>query len=176
MNFVTKLEELKEAKNLAAEIVTSGAKLNSLLANEEKLKMSRDRALKFLDSISVNLDSDSHEQIERNIRQEINLISERITEYEKLVTDLEGDEKSYKVKIEKKRRALIGAEKRLRSLKKVRPDYMEDYEQLEAELKAEYETYLERFRNLYYLEAELEKYHNQVCVSCSVLTIKTISY
>lgn len=157
----SKLDELRDSKDLAAEIVASGAKLNTLLSNEEKLKVARDRALKFLDSISLNLDSDSHDQIERNIRQEINLITERIAEYEKLIADLESDEKAFKVKIEKKKRALIGAEKRLRSLKKVRPDYMEDYEQMEAELKAEYETYLERFRNLYYLESQLEKYHKQ---------------
>jgi clusterin-associated protein 1 len=161
INVSSKLEELKDAKSLAGEIVASGAKLSQLLANEEKLKVNRDRALKFLDSISLNLDSDSHDQIERNIRQEISLITERIAEYEKLLVDLESDEKSFAVKIDKKKRALIGAEKRLRNHKKIRPDYMEDYEQAEADLKHEYETYLERFRNLYYLEHELEKYHLQ---------------
>jgi clusterin-associated protein 1 len=161
VNMASKMEELKDSKNLANEIVESGAKLNTLLANEEKLKINRDRALKFLNSISMNLDSDSHDQIERNVRQEISLITERISEYEKLLVDLEKEEKSLVVKIEKKKRALIGAEKRLRNHKKIRPDYMEDYEQAEADLKAEYETYLERFRNLYYLESELEKYHTQ---------------
>lgn len=99
----SKMEELKDARNLSSEIVTSGAKLNNLLSNEEKLKVNRDRALKFLDSISINLDSDSHDQIERNIRQEINLISERIAEYEKLSADLELESKASAVKIEKKK-------------------------------------------------------------------------
>eukprot|EP00455_Lapot_gusevi_P052994 TRINITY_DN8177_c0_g1_i6.p1 TRINITY_DN8177_c0_g1~~TRINITY_DN8177_c0_g1_i6.p1 ORF type:complete len:237 (-),score=75.70 TRINITY_DN8177_c0_g1_i6:124-834(-) len=36
---------------------------------------------------------------------------------------------------------------------------MEEYEMLEKELKVVYDTYIERFRNLQYLESELDKYH-----------------
>jgi clusterin-associated protein 1 len=36
---------------------------------------------------------------------------------------------------------------------------MEEYDHLEGELRAVYESYLERYRNLAYLESELHKYH-----------------
>ena len=36
---------------------------------------------------------------------------------------------------------------------------MEEYDHLEHELKQVYEIYLERYRNLAYLESELQKYH-----------------
>jgi clusterin-associated protein 1 len=41
----------------------------------------------------------------------------------------------------------------------VRPAFMEEYDHLEGELRAVYESYLERYRNLAYLESELHKYH-----------------
>ncbi len=37
---------------------------------------------------------------------------------------------------------------------------MEEYELMEKELKSVYETYLERFRNVAYLESELNKYNS----------------
>ena len=39
MTLGDKLDDLKEARNLATEIVDSGAKLYSLLAKEEELKV-----------------------------------------------------------------------------------------------------------------------------------------
>lgn len=39
-----------------------------------------------------------------------------------------------------------------------RPAFMEEYEALEQELKGVYEVYIERFRNLHYLEAELAQH------------------
>jgi len=155
----TKLEDLKHARNLATEIVDSGAKLYTLLGKEEELKKSRERALQFLDSISLNLESnDSHDQIERNIMQQINIISDNITDLEQMCGDLDKDQKSLKAKIERKQMDLERADKRYNSLKKVRPAFMEEYDVMERELKQVYETYLQRFRNLQYLESELHKY------------------
>lgn len=156
----TKLEELKTARTLASEIVDSGAKLYTLLGKEEELKQSRSKALAFLDAISMNLDSnDPHEHIERNIREQINIISGNIEDLESLCKDLEKDQKSLKSKIERKRQDVERTEKRYKSLKKVRPAFMEEYDHLEGELRQVYDMYLERYRNLSYLESELHKYH-----------------
>lgn len=156
----TKLEELKQARNLATKIVDSGAKLYTLLGKEEELKKSRERAIQFLDSISLNLESnDPHEQIERNIMQQINIIQDNISDLENMCVDLDKDQKKLKTKIERKQMDLERQDKRLKSLKKVRPAFLEEYDVLEQELKQVYEIYLERFRNLQYLESELHKYH-----------------
>jgi hypothetical protein len=47
----------------------------------------------------------------------------------------------------------------VRSLAKVRPAFMDEYERLQAELRVVYEAYIERHRNLSFLEAELDKFH-----------------
>ena len=62
-------------------------------------------------------------------------------------------------KLDKKRAELERNRKRLDSLKTVRPAFMDEYEKLEGELQKQYSVYLERFRNLDYLQAELQTYH-----------------
>ena len=62
-------------------------------------------------------------------------------------------------KIKKKKNELERHEKRLSSLQNVRPAFMDEYEKLEGELQKQYSVYLERFRNLDYLQAELQTYH-----------------
>ncbi len=46
-------------------------------------------------------------------------------------------------------------QKRLATLKKVRPAFMEEYEKMEAELRKSYEEYLVRFRCLAFLEQQV---------------------
>ena len=58
-NVSSKLHNLKAARTLATEITESGAKLYDLLGSENELKLNRDKALEFLDSISKNLDSNT---------------------------------------------------------------------------------------------------------------------
>lgn len=58
--------------------------------------------------------------------------------------------------IKKKTAELERNEKRLKSMQSVRPAFMDEYEKLEKELVEEYEIYLERFRNLDFLEHELD--------------------
>mmetsp|Transcript_21474 Transcript_21474/g.34637 ORF Transcript_21474/g.34637 Transcript_21474/m.34637 type:complete len:438 (-) Transcript_21474:136-1449(-) len=159
-NLQTRLDELKAARNTATDIVETGSRLYSLLGQEGELKRSREKAIQFVDSISMNLESNAaRETIERSIREQINSITDNVAQLEKMCADLAKDQKSLKMKIERKQTDLERAEKRLRTLKKVRPAFMEEYDRLETELKMVYESYLERFRNLNYLEAELEKYY-----------------
>ncbi len=54
------------------------------------------------------------------------------------------------------------AQKRLATLKKVRPAFMEEYEKLEAELRKSYEEYLVRFRCLAFLEQQVSVINNQL--------------
>jgi clusterin-associated protein 1 len=53
-------------------------------------------------------------------------------------------------------------QKRLATLKKVRPAFMEEYEKLEAELRKSYEEYLVRFRCLAFLEQQVRVSNNQL--------------
>ena len=63
------------------------------------------------------------------------------------------------MKINKKQEELERTEKRLRSLENVRPAFMDEVKKLEIDLQKYYEVYMEKFRNLNYLENELEQHH-----------------
>lgn len=55
-------------------------------------------------------------------------------------------------RIERRRAELERNQKRLQTLKKVRPAFMEEFEKLEVELRILYDDYIQKFRYLAYLE------------------------
>lgn len=61
-------------------------------------------------------------------------------------------EQNLDTRIERRRTELDRNQKRLQTLKKVRPAFMEEFEKLEVELRALYDEYLQKFRYLAYLE------------------------
>lgn len=69
-----------------------------------------------------------------------------------LVLYLKDTEQSLDTRIERRRSELERNQKRLQTLRKVRPAFMEEYEKLEAELRILYDDYLQKFRYLSYLE------------------------
>jgi len=84
-----KLEQLKQAREDATTIVESGSQLYTLLSKEEELRAARTQALKFLDSMSRNLESnDPHQQIERSIREQINILTDNIANLEQMTGEL----------------------------------------------------------------------------------------
>merc|ERR1719174_2311974 len=100
--------------------------------------------------MSKNLDSNTeHEVIERAVKGLLGSQGQNLDELQK-------DEKTLEGKIKKKRQELDRCRKRLSSLAAVRPAFMDEYESLEAELERYYEQYVGRFRNLDYLEHELD--------------------
>jgi len=155
-----KISDMKATRELATEITESGAKLYDLLEEEKDLSVARARALRFLDAISNNLNSNKeHEHIETCVRDAVREANESADALERQGKEFEIDLKALRVKIKKKQSELERSDKRLKSLQNVRPAFMDEYEQLEIELQAQYEVYLERFRNLDFLEHEMDKYN-----------------
>lgn len=95
---------------------------------------------------------------DRNVREIIKQQTENIENMKKYVTNLEKDEKLLEEKIRRQSTELERAEKRLKSLTNVRPGFMDEYERMEQELERLYAKYLEKFRNLDYLEHQLDLY------------------
>merc|ERR1719502_80305 len=156
----SRLKDIKGARALASEITDRGARLYDLLGKERDVKAERARALRFLDAISSNLESTAEGQhIEKSISVLVSGVKETITSMTKHCDELEHDEKNLRARISKKQADLERNEKRLKSLQTVRPAFMDEYEKLEVELQHHYEKYLERFRNLDYLEHELDLYN-----------------
>ncbi|KAM9726059.1 clusterin-associated protein 1 isoform 5-T5 [Dama dama] len=76
-----------------------------------------------------------------------------------LLNNVASDEANLEAKIEKRKLELERNRKRLQTLQSVRPAFMDEYEKIEEELQKQYEIYLEKFRNLAYLEQQLEDHH-----------------
>jgi clusterin-associated protein 1 len=156
----TRLSNLKGTKTVAQEIIDTGAKLHDLLEKEGELREHREKALQFLENISRNLQSDNEQvYIEKQIREIIQQQTENLKEMQNVVSNLEKDEKVLDEKIKRQSQALEREEKRLKSLINVRPAYMDEYERLEQELERFYTLYLEKFRNLDFLEHQLDLYN-----------------
>jgi len=151
--------EIDQTRKLGEEITESGVKLSSLLEHEDEYKNDRERALRFLDATRENYNSSGSEMdyVKSSIRNIIIGVDEQVTSLEKQCEDFAHDERKISKQIRKKRTELERHEKRLKSLETVRPAFMDEYEKLEVDLKREYEVYLEKFRNLDYLEHRLSE-------------------
>lgn len=155
-----KVQEVKLARGLASDITRGGAKLFDLLATEAADKQERLRALRFLDVASSSAEgSREYAFIERSIKEIIERTRQAVEDMKKEGDDLDSDERNIELKIRKKQEELERTEKRMKSLESVRPQFMDEVEKLEKELQRHYDVYIEKFRNLDYLEHELAKYH-----------------
>ncbi|CAD7957465.1 unnamed protein product [Amoebophrya sp. A25] len=153
----SKLHDLKSTRSLCSSIVDSGATLHELLMKEHTNREERQKALRFLDGISRNLESNSEQEIvERSVTRLLNTHTEKVTSLRQTVDELSRDEKNLESKIKKKKQELDRCSARLGQLTSVRPAFMDEYEKLEEELAKVYDSYVQRFRNLDYLEYELD--------------------
>lgn len=75
---------------------------------------------------------------------------------EETVKQLRLDEGELSNKIVRRKQELERAEKRLKGIENVKPEYQEEYERLESELERFYSIYVEKFTNIDYLEYELD--------------------
>lgn len=99
--------------------------------------------------------------IEREVAQAIEQLRGRVKTMRGNLEGYRSDETNLLAKIEKKKLELDRAEKRLKSLNTVRPAYMDEYERVEAELIGVYEQYTERFRNVAFLEQQLDELNRE---------------
>lgn len=127
---------MKQCKSIATEITESGATLHDLLARENELKASREKALNFLHAISKDLDTTNEQDyIEKCIRDLVEQQKEQLSQMKKMVKNLETDEKNLDSKIKKRDGDLMRAEQRMKTLQNVRPQFMDEYEKLEQDLE-----------------------------------------
>merc|ERR1712136_598618 len=75
--------------------------------------------------------------------------------------ELQRDEKNLEQKAKKKQLELDRCRTRLTNLVNVRPAFMDEFDRLEEELERFYEQYVGRFRNLDYLEHELDSLNRE---------------
>ncbi|XP_034987251.1 clusterin-associated protein 1 isoform X2 [Zootoca vivipara] len=146
----SKIGDLKTARQLASEITSKGASLFDLLGKEVELREIRTEAI--ARPLEIN-------ETEKVMRVAIKDILEQVQKTNDMLSNVASDETSLEAKIEKRKLELERNRKRLQTLQSVRPAFMDEYEKIEEELQKQYSCYLEKFRNLTYLEQQLDDQH-----------------
>ncbi|XP_015269037.1 PREDICTED: clusterin-associated protein 1 [Gekko japonicus] len=146
----SRISELKAARQLASEITSKGASLYDLLGKEVELREMRAEAI--ARPLEIN-------ETEKLMRVAIKDILDQVQNTKELLSNVAADEASLEAKIEKRKAELERSRKRLQTLQSVRPAFMDEYEKIEEELQKQYSGYLEKFRNLAYLEQQLDDQH-----------------
>ncbi|XP_040315566.1 clusterin-associated protein 1 [Herpailurus yagouaroundi] len=146
----SKIADLKAARQLASEITSRGASLYDLLGKEVELRELRTEAI--ARPLEIN-------ETEKVMRIAIKDILAQVQKTKDLLNNVASDEANLEAKIEKRKLELERNRKRLQTLQSVRPAFMDEYEKIEEELQKQYDIYLEKFRNLAYLEQQLEDHH-----------------
>ncbi|XP_067942297.1 clusterin-associated protein 1-like [Watersipora subatra] len=164
----SRIGELKEARRLASEITSKGAGLYDLLGKEVELRDARSTVI--ARSLEIN-------EVEGSLQKSVKAVENDIKKTHNMLNNVASDEANLEAKIEKKRSELERNEKRLATLQTVRPAYMDEYDKLEEELSSIYQDYLVKFRNLSFLEHQVEEYskQEQEKIEEAELTIRKIS-
>ncbi|KAI8852019.1 Clusterin-associated protein-1-domain-containing protein [Chytridium lagenaria] len=152
LDISSKIPQLKICRSLASDLTDQGSKLHDSLGKELNIRDIRNAVI----SRPFELKA-----MEMAVNEAITTLSDQISEMKSGLENLASDETNLMAKIEKRRLEFERAEKRLKSLQGVRPAYMDDYEKIEIELVRLYEIYMEKFRNLTYLEQQLDE-HNKL--------------
>jgi len=142
-----KFADLKLTRSLATDITKYGARLHELLGSHADTKEAAARAL------GKNFDVDT---LQKHLHRMVESVAEQTEQMDSMLGNVGQDEANLQVKIDKKKGELDRHQKRLQSLQTVRPAFMDEYERLEAELSAQYALYVQSWRNLSYLENELD--------------------
>ncbi|XP_075247541.1 clusterin-associated protein 1-like [Convolutriloba macropyga] len=146
----SKQTEIRKIRELSSLITEKGAVLYDLLEKEIELKRLRQ------DAINKPPDIDG---IGRDIQKAIQSIDNEIGRTVKLLDNVATDEANLESKTANRHEELERLQKRLKSLGSVRPAFMDEYEAEEKKLEKLYTEYIIRFRNLTYLESQLEEFH-----------------
>ncbi|XP_060870746.1 clusterin-associated protein 1 [Metopolophium dirhodum] len=148
INLTYKANELKTTRELASKITQKGAALFRSLEEESELRPIRDSR------VNAALDINEVEQSLKTLIQKTKKETEHTTD---LIKNISATEANLDAKIAKRREDLERNSKRLQTLKQVRPAFLEEFEDLESELRNLYQEYITRQRCISYLEHQQEQ-------------------
>ncbi|XP_062915556.1 clusterin-associated protein 1 homolog isoform X2 [Mobula hypostoma] len=127
-------------------------------AEEESCKFKFDLGSKEMRTAAIARPLEINET-EKALRAGIQEIMGQVQKTKHMLNNVASDEANLEAKVEKKKLELERSRKRLQTLQSVRPAFMDEYEKVEEELQKQYETYVEKFHNLCYLEQQLDDLH-----------------
>ena len=147
---MSQLGELQQARHVASEITTHGGKLYDLLEMEPELRRLR-RAC-------VDNQTDL-EQVSDDLLDHVQSVRDEIQRLEAQAEEMEATGRKLQRKLDHEAKDLERQRKRLASHQNVVPAHQAEYEKLQGAMAQLYAQYLERYRNLEYLEQQLQDHH-----------------
>lgn len=141
------IKDLKETRSLTSHLVQKGVGLYDMLSKEVSLREARQQALS---------KAHEHGDVERLIKSAIETGGGEAKKLTSIIETVQNNCAAIDGKIEKKRMELDRSQKRLLTLKKVRPAFMDEYEELQQDLGLAYAAYVNRFRSLAYLQNQIQ--------------------
>jgi len=155
----SEMDSFRDCRGLGSQLVQIGSKVHENMGLEIQNRAAREIAVKFLDELAYNLESNEPQQkIERSIVTQINNASEDIDRLQKQIQNFEKDEKNLSKKLLRKTAELERVKKQLQNLKQMELPFMAEQNQLEEELRHIYESYIETYRSLSWLDNEVLVY------------------
>lgn len=152
MTCVLQLKELKGVREIASALTQRGVTLYDLLNKEVSLREIRQSALS---------KAYEHDEVERLLKGSVQMMSQEMTKLNGMIDSVQSNLASLDGKIEKRKGDLDRSQKRLLTLKKVRPAFMDEFEQLQTELSQVYKVYVNRFRCLAFLQNRIEEMNRE---------------
>lgn len=143
---------MKGVREIASALTQRGVTLYDLLNKEVSLREIRQAALS---------KAYEHEEVERLLKGSVQIMSQEMNKLNGMIDSVQSNLASLDGKIEKRKGDLDRSQKRLLTLKKVRPAFMDEFEQLQTELSEVYKVYVNRFRCLAFLQNRIEEMNRE---------------
>uniref|UniRef100_A0A3Q3JRN5 Clusterin associated protein 1 n=1 Tax=Monopterus albus TaxID=43700 RepID=A0A3Q3JRN5_MONAL len=136
----SRISDLKVARQLASEVTSKGASLYDLLGKEVDLREMRTAAI--ARPLEIN-------ETEKALRVAVKEVLESVEKTKDMLNNVVSDETSLDAKIEKKKQEEA----------KGQESFMDEYEKIEEDLQKQYDIYADKFKNLCFLESQLDDYY-----------------
>jgi len=147
-NINSDIKNLQVTRQKTLKMITTGATLYDMLSKEVGLRDARNAALAKAYEFS---------EVERLIRVATEAGGGEAKKMVSVIESVQNNLNSLENKIDKKQAELERSQKRLITLKKVRPAFMDEYEDLQKELAVVFKRYVERFKALAYVQNKVEE-------------------
>lgn len=153
--FRTEVGDVKTIRMLCGDLTERGLRVHEQLNMEQNhnMKARRAQAVMAIDVLSRNLDSNVEPLLGNLIQKQDDNRARQIEQLQQLEAEKERAESQ----LEKKTAELERLENRMKRLGNIRPAWMDEADVLQKKLSELYAQYVIRFRNMDYLEHELDK-------------------
>jgi clusterin-associated protein 1 len=144
----TQAPSVQKISQLSSSVPKHSVELFDQLDKELMIRQSRSQILAAMPPLDA---------VEKNVIAAVDSTSTRLETLTKELENLTRDEETFKSKIAQRRHELDRQTKRLMSVQTIRPAFMDEYEVLEQDLQELFKTHFQHYRNVDYLEYELQQ-------------------